>query len=847
MNKLINNLFIQSYYTKNYNSYNLMKDIQKYNSLLKIFVLVIITILIFPFLVEKITNIINKRNNEQLNINIIEKEEENNYFLRLLDFISSSKKICDRGSKSLKQYFETGDTQYVDLYDFEGRSNPPKYIIELIQALDEQDESKQDDLFEHYIRHHLVLVILFFVLAILSIAGWIVCGVCCCCNCRCFPCCLKSKCLLPFFAICTIMNLIIIICCIIGLVKTHKIFKGLANAECSLLNFINEGIEGESKKTLPRWGGIYSILDIFNKTQKEIENLSNNKDSELNNTIIYNKTRANFEELLINASNTIKNEQRYKKNYLSKNYILDIAKKFGEYNNSTELFPNGSYCYRWLNEIPEIGFTENLYYDLSEIISTKTGSMIELAVIKIQNLSYSLEDMKDLIGDEVVQHADNIDKYGKIAFYLTFSLVLFFTVVLQILLMIYVFFCRGKNLIKIFIHICWYILALLMVIIFVMGTFCTLLGKLGTDIIDMFTYTISRQNLESESPLIFQDAEFFNECINGNGDLANLSQIQFLLEIIDEVKSFIKLSSFYLQLIISMKKDNIYNSVIQEINQRKNLNITNFGFIGENSSFYNNSDYLRLNQCVSNLNKEIESCSINDRWSFKCESEFPKLQKELCNLTSSNKCMDPSTCLNNELSKKYQNISCTQADELAKVVDAIFSSVNFAANKSELNSLINQAGNISEQYFIYLNATKNTLNNYTTLFTPITIVFDALVGNGSISEFLNCAFLGEDIRVMLYYLYHKVAKESKRLAVLLLIVGLAIGISIAFVVAIISIINKEQYDTKNNIKSPSGDVTNEQINDKNASLHSQNEYSTNSYNKNNNNFPINTTIHKENY
>ena len=75
--------------------------------------------------------------------------------------------------------------------------------------------------------------------------------------------------------------------------------------------------------------------------------------------------------------------------------------------------------------------------------------------------------------------------------------------------------------------------------------------------------------------------------------------------------------------------------------------------------------------------------------------------------------MDPSTCLNNELSKKYQNISCTQADELAKVVDAIFSSVNFAANKSELNSLINQAGNISEKYFIYLNATKNTLNNYT--------------------------------------------------------------------------------------------------------------------------------------
>ena len=825
-----------------------MKDIKKYNLLLKIFVLVIITILIFPFIVKKISNIIKKRNNEQLSINIIENEEEKNYFLRLLDFLSSSKKICDRGSKSLKKYFETGDTQYVNLYDFEGKSNPPKYIIELVEALDEQDESKQDDLIEHYIRHHLILVILYFVVAIVSIAGWIACGVCCCCNCRCFPCCLDSKCLYPFFVVCTVMNLIIIICCIIGLVKTHLIFKALANSECSLLNFINEGIEGESKQTLPKWGGIYTILEILNKTEKEIEDLSKNQDSELNNTIIYNKTRANFEKFLINSTNIIKNEQRYKKNYLSKNYILDIAKKFGEYNDSTKQFPNGSYCYRWLNEIPEIGFTERLYYDLSDIINIKTRELLGLVSLHIQNLSYSLEDVKDLIGDEVVQYADDIDKYGKLAFYLAFSLVLFFTVVLQILLIIYIFFCSGKTPIKVFIHIFWYILALLMFIIFLIGTFCTLLGKLGSDIIEMFSYIISPQNLESESPLIFRDAEFLNECINGNGDLASLSQIKFLFEKIDEIKNYLQFLDVYLKLIISMKKDNIYNSVIEEINERKDLDITNFGFIGVNSSFYNNSDYLKLDQCVSNLNKEIQSCSINDRWSFTCESEFPQLEEEKCNLASNNKCMDPSTCSNNELSKKYQNIGCTQADELAKVVDAIFSSVDFAANESEINSLINQAGNISEQYSIYLNVTRNTLNNYITFFLPITIIFDALVGTESIVVFLNCAFLGENIRVMLYYLYHKVAKETKRLAVLLLIIGLAIGISIAFLLAIINIINKEQNDKKNKIKSPSADTTNAEINtDKSVSIPSQKEYSTNSSNKNNNNFPMNTTINKENY
>ena len=91
-------------------------------------------------------------------------------------------------------------------------------------------------------------------------------------------------------------------------------------------------------------------------------------------------------------------------------------------------------------------------------------------------------------------------------------------------------------------------------------------------------------------------------------------------------------------------------------------------------------------------------------------------------------------------------------------------------------------------------------------------------------------------------------KETKRLAVLLLIIGLAIGISIAFLLAIISIINKEQNDKNIKIKSPSADTTNAEINtDKSVSIPSQKEYSTNSSNKNNNNFPMNTTINKENY
>jgi hypothetical protein len=240
----------------------------------------------------------------------------------------------------------------------------------------------------------------------------------------------------------------------------------------------------------------------------------------------------------------------------------------------------------------------------------------------------------------------------------------------------------------------------------------------------------------------------------------------------------------------------------------------NFGFVEENVTDYASWVNLTLDTCVSKLNDELKYCSINERWSFSCQKEFPKLEEEICNITITDKCINPSTCNNNKLSEKYNNIECTKPKEVSNIIDAIFSSTNFAANKSELNSIYNQGEIINKEYISFLDKNEKIMNHYSSLLSPLIIIFDVFVGNHPITEFLNCKFLGKDIRVALYFLNNKVVNDSKNLAVVVLICGIALGISIAFIIAIIIIINNEKINLKKNGKIDSSvDVSNSQ-NDK---------------------------------
>ena len=71
---------------------------------------------------------------------------------------------------------------------------------------------------------------------------------------------------------------------------------GFADTECTILKFINEFIEGESKDSTPKWLGISGIKKIFTDSRNEIAELDDTTANNLSSQREEVKSeRTNFE------------------------------------------------------------------------------------------------------------------------------------------------------------------------------------------------------------------------------------------------------------------------------------------------------------------------------------------------------------------------------------------------------------------------------------------------------------------------------------------------------------------------------------------------------------------------
>ena len=782
-----------------------MKGKKEIKRILKIYHLLFISIFFAPLIINNYSLAFEKRNIEEINLNNSFNKISNIPFKRELNFYEDSMKVCSKSSQNLAKYFETGDTQYVELYEYTSEKDPPEYIIALINTLSSEGDSEEN--FNTYMRHHLP-IIFFFVVALACIPLWIIWCTCCCYNCYCFNCCKKPECRLPFFIVVSIINLAVIITCIVGLSKTNGIFKGVINTECSILRFISEILEGESKNTLPKWGGVRSIIDMFDKTILHIEEMSSDeKKSEIRSKKnAYNAAKTNFINYLKEASSQIYDETNY---IFDTNYILDIAKEFGKYENNE--FTEGSFADKW---IKEANFSDNIdksFNVLGELIVSNVAKGMKKAEEFIEYMNDGIEVVKDMIGERILDFSEILDTIGKLIFKLIFSVLLIFCILIESLLIFLFLFssrkcvgniCFMNFLVKTLIHILWNILALIMIGVFLFGTCLSLVGALGQDIFEMFSFIISEKNLNDKSPMVLEDgAVYFDICINKDGVIYDELGIESDLGKIDILKTLTFEIDSLIEKIITNEantdQDFVYDELILTIDNKVSEN--DFDLVKKNPTETN--DKLNLKETMSNLNNKLRTCSINERWSFSCNTEFTELSTGTCASTSSdtNKCMDPSTC-NNELDNNRYPNTCSDANNLGRVINKIVSAIKYI-NEDNENSIRVRASRVREAYRQFLIDAKTALDNYTKKFTPLTAIYDNFVGNGSVLGFLNCAFLGKNVKVMLQYLDDSIGKQFKNLGITLLINGIGIALSISFTIILVVIINSTVDIRKNNLKN----------------------------------------------
>lgn len=794
---------------------------------------------------------------------------------------TNSDKVCGRGTEELRNYYKTGDLAEIDIDKSKGLECEEKEkayfkslinIIKIALGSDEGEEEEEGDIErnESELRNllsidevkddiinygkHLIPVLIFLVLGILSLPAWPICCFCTCCNCCCCRCCKKPGCKIPCFIFTYIFYGLSVAICIYGFSQTNKIFVGIADTECTILKFFDQVLEGETKNTTPRWPGIEGIDNIIGDITGEIDNLKSGTLETLrdeinmiegNKTVFKNKMRDSGNSFFDSTGKYI---SAYSKDYnielneriLNGKYVLDLIKFFGKRKTNSdeeEYTPKNSLLDLWHMEYKLV--SENADSSLQDanetftnVADNSTGDITELlqeGTNTLNEIKGTFNDIKSEIENLFVDSSDLIEDYGKLGVKLVFGVLGLMNVALAAL-MLFICLCSGKMctkcccccrcILKLFTHLLWNILALLTFITFMLGFIFSLIGTIGNDVMSVISYVLSEDNLKEGGDNILVDKlgeskKYLNECINGGGkilellgidpsQLDSMDNITGIEEQIEDARNNFssKLDCYTYKIYEDKLKGrlNLSDSTLMLIESK-----TDFDLPLEDEDFIDRhkTELLSFETELNFMNTYIQASSLtykNEKWE-KGSNEAKSCIAGSSNdgITTGSITFNPLKCKpidrdwilgldNNENIYKEAKIVSDTLDLLKNAESLSFENKGYSKILEDLRKTYLKYLN---QYICALDSFKRILNNITNKLKQY------INKDEGIFSFIDCKFIGTNLKVMLKYLKSILGGNVKTIGICLSIVGCSLGLSISSTILLIVIIN---IDIDNNKK-----------------------------------------------
>ena len=123
------------------------------------------------------------------------------------------------------------------------------------------------------------------------------------------------------------------------------------------------------------------------------------------------------------------------------------------------------------------------------------------------------------IVDKLLIQQTQVKKNGLTAFYVLFGLILGLDVLNILGALLFGIF--KFQIFRYFNHIAWFILAFIIILIFILGSVFAIFGILGQDLSSSFINLFSPPQIFTTFSSNYQAAQLLNVCINDNGDIAN--------------------------------------------------------------------------------------------------------------------------------------------------------------------------------------------------------------------------------------------------------------------------------------------------------------------------------------
>ena len=715
-----------------------------------------------------------------------------------------SSKICDKISTKLEKYFKTGDKSELGLEEDNTEEYGQYYIkalINIVKHYYEEKEKKQssntrildgDDGSTGYMKnlfkyaYHILPLLVVFGIGVLSLVGWLICCCCTCYKCKCCVC-KKPKCKTPSTVLAIIFYAIVALISFYALTEQSKIFSGLADTECSVLKFTDEVLYGENIKYPPYWAGIDKIDGLLNEIkEKTMELKSQEILTQLNGvkadaigTDGSGGLKGIFEGNLRNAKNIYTSG-----NYIIDGYQLDIARQFGDESN-----PNSVYSL-WMNEYDSI-YTNSKQEmeDASEYFRNIFNNLLydkfDIGKEKIQQLKKDFLSLKKLIADEIIDKADDVDKKGKLVYTLFFIFLMMLCAAI-VVFMLLLCCCSGElctNLsccqcfCKFFLHFFWNLMAFIMFILFMGGSMFTISGTTGGDLVKVVSYLVSEDNLgpDKDTIILGKVKQYLNQCFNHDGNiLIELGLDENSMQPFEKLKEAqIKLEEYKNQFNALLFKF-VYSEYKEELEQRKNYATSELKLIKTSE------DEISFSKIIDEYNNV--GSTRNEQWIIGSTSNTGCIDEA----HSSSVEYNPKVCYPADMTSYPSSLSI-EKENLIKIKNLIDK-----ANNGDSNSISKIIEDLSNDYDRYLRAEITALDSYITNIDKITrIVKEYTSEDGELFSFMNCAFIKDNVQVILFYLKNSFENDMYEVGVYLLIAAFSMPFGISFTILLIMISNEE--------------------------------------------------------
>ena len=781
------------------------------------------------------------------------------------EYIYLTDEVCSRGSEDLEKYYKTNDLSLIDLDDGAIKCEDKdkdymKALIELVRGLvDKNDDNDNDndgdgtrrmnnnpnlrnliddddkENIKKYGKRVLPMLV-FLVIGVLSIIGYLFCWISCCCNCCLCCCCKKPGCKIPCFLFTYVFYALVVAVCIYGLSQTKNIFTGLADTECSLLQFFDQILYGEIKETTPKWIGINKIDTILTDLHSTIQGMQQdnlveeldyhigNIDSERNNfmsnlqslhTKFYDPNGIDY---LSKYTITFPNPPQYYYNSqnLDGKYVLDVIQGLGKYDGTQ--FTNGL-IKGWNDEISTIdgeasgslsqareSFNNMLGEggELNDILDALDKGKTELGKIK-DPFDSVYNDISDILYDA----SEIMDKKGKSVVSLIFSLLMAMNICLAVL-MLFICMFSGQSCVncsfcrcifKFATHILWNILAILMILSFLIGSILGLIGRVGGDMMSLISYIISEENFHNtNNPVLLGELgdgkDVLEECILGNGDLSQQFGFDDVSEDFNTISQKKRDIEEYMETFRSLAMNyHAYNILVGALKNRTEFiddtQIINCDTTTSGTDVLTN---VNISQIITKLNDASQPLAVSggEKWNVKTgDKSFECITGP--DGTPNTNLLHPWTC------------EPIYRDWVESLIGSNPDLSNYAQVTTDIIELLKRANDTTtdpeNNYYKYLDDTKRVYTQYLNTYLEVLGFFHTVIsdvvgafeeGNGGSSDtfsFLNGKFIKTNIKIILKYLKYSLGKDIYTVGICLIIIGCSLILSVSSTILLIVIIN----------------------------------------------------------